>query len=322
MFRVTLSNQQFDRVRRLALALAGIELVERHRDLMERRSRRLGVCDDAGLESLLNAGERGETAATQRLLCLLTTKFTGFFRHPRHFELAARHALRAAGQRGRARLWSAGTATGEEAWSLAMAVSEAFQRSDPPVSVMATDVDVEALAFAARGEYGDSAMQAVDPGRRRRFFSCNHEAPEKPQRSAHFFSACDTVRASAATDARLSNRGLNPCDLPRLESWSVAPALRGLIEFQALNLVRSDWPREEPFDVIFCRNVLMYLEAGYRYAVLERMASLLAPGGLLLIDPTEHLGDARHWFKPSAEGVYSLRQESGKPPATTVRMYS
>jgi chemotaxis protein methyltransferase CheR len=60
-----------------------------------------------------------------------------------------------------------------------------------------------------------------------------------------------------------------------------------------------------PFEVIFCRNVLLYLAAPHRIEVLERMASLLAPAGLLFLDPTEHLGSASHLFTPRGNGVYS-----------------
>src|SRR5438552_1089535 len=112
-----LSDQQFDRTRRLALSLAGIELVERHRELLERRSRRRGIPDSAGLDSLLSAAEEGETIAQQQLLCLLTTKFTGFFRHRHHFDIATKHAQRVALRSGRTRLWSAAAATGEEPYS-------------------------------------------------------------------------------------------------------------------------------------------------------------------------------------------------------------
>jgi chemotaxis protein methyltransferase CheR len=143
-----LSNQQFSRAKRLALSLAGIELVERHRELLDRRSRRLGVLDSAGMDSLLEAVEGGETAASQRLLCLLTTKFTGFFRHPRQFQVAAEHALRAGHRRGRARLWSAAAATGKEPYSLAMALIEVFRRDDPPATILATDINEEALTDA------------------------------------------------------------------------------------------------------------------------------------------------------------------------------
>ncbi len=152
-----LTNEQFDRTRRPALRLAGIELVEHHRELPGRRRRRLGLCDAAELDALLGAAEAGTSDATGQMLCLLTTKFTGFFRHPRHFEVASGHALRAARRHGQARLCSAATATGEEPCSLAMALIEGFGRNDPPASVVATDIDAAALAVAKRGEYGAAA---------------------------------------------------------------------------------------------------------------------------------------------------------------------
>jgi chemotaxis protein methyltransferase CheR len=229
---------------------------------------------------LLHAVEQGETSATERLLCLLTTKFTGFFRNPRHFDFAAEHAMRTISERGQARLWSAGVATGEEAWSLAMSVIEAFGRNDPPASVFATDVDTEALATAHRGEYAGGAFGSLSPARRNCFFGVTGV----PQR------------------------------------WSIAPALRRLVEFQALNLVSEDWPIEGPFDAIFCRNVLMYLETRHRHAVLERLASLLAPNGLLMLDPAEHLGKAGHLFVPGADGVYSLRRGVGHTPIRNFKL--
>jgi len=272
-----LSNQQFDRTRKLALKLAGIELVDRHRELLERRGRRLGILDSAGLDSVLAAAEQGEPGATQQLLCLLTTKFTGFFRQPRQIELAAAHALRAGERQGRARLWSAAAATGEEPYSLAMALIERRQGDTPPASILATDVDPEALAFARRGEYGEAAVRALDPVRRERFFG----------------------------EARAAR------------CWAVAPAVRRLVEFRTLNLIGDTWLVEGPLDVICCRNVLMYLETRQRYGVLERIASLLAPDGLLLLDPAEHLGKAAHLFTPEADAVYRRRRACSPPCRTT-----
>jgi chemotaxis protein methyltransferase CheR len=261
-----LTHQQFDRTRRLALSLAGIELAERHRELLGRRSRRIGLRDAAGVDALLGAVEAGQGDATRQMLSLLTTKFTAFFRHPQHFELAARQALQAVGQRGQARLWSAATATGEEAWSLAMVLGEKFQTDQPPVSILATDIDEAALAVAERGDYRTRALPAVAAERRARF---------------------------------LVERGQ--------DWWSLAAGPRRWVEFRPVNLTAITWPVAGCFDVIFCRNVLMYLESCHRYAVLERMASLLAPEGLLLLDPAEHLGRAGHFFTPGADGVYSRR---------------
>jgi chemotaxis protein methyltransferase CheR len=262
-----LSNQQFDRTRRLALKLAGIELVERHRQLLDSRSRRAGLLNSAGWDSLLEAAEGEDSTAGQLLVRLLTTKFTGFFRHPRHFDLAAAHAVRAARRHGHVRLWSAGAATGEEPYSLAMALIEAFKPDDPPATILATDVDEHALDIAQRGEFSEAALKGLESGHRRRLLCEN----------------------------RVSGR------------WAVVSSVRRLVEFRVLNLAGLEWPVEGSFDVILCRNVLMYLETCHRYAVLERMASLLAADGLLMLDPSEHLGRAQHFFTQGLDGVYSIR---------------
>ncbi len=263
-----LTNEQFDRTRRLALLLAGIELAPRHRELVERRSLRAGIDGVAGLDALLGGAEEGDAEARRRLIGLLTTGFTGFFRHPWHFDVAAEHALWAAHRRGRARLWSAAAATGEEPYSLAMAVIEVFGSDDPPVTILATDIDPRALELARAGEYPDAALAALDVGRRERFFS-----------------------ESAASGRR-----------------RIADAPRRLVDFREVSLAGPVWPVEGPFDVALCRNVLMYLEESLRRAALERMASLLAPDGLLLLDPAEHLGEAAHLFGRGERGVFARRR--------------
>jgi chemotaxis protein methyltransferase CheR len=269
---VMLTSEQFDRTRKLALRLAGIELFDRHRELLAVRSRRLRLPPPTGIEGLLSAAEEGDPLASRQLIGLVTTNFTGFFRHPEHFDAAAEHALRAVHHCGQARLWSAAAATGEEPYSIAMALIEVFRCDDPPATVLATDIDADALAAAARGEYGERALKALEPGRRGRFFG-------------------------QAIDGRRCIR----------------PAVRRLVELRALNLADVAWPAEGPFDVIFCRNVLMYLEACHRCAVVARLASLLGPDGLLILDPTEHLGTAGHLFSPVADAVYRRRGASCRP---------
>jgi chemotaxis protein methyltransferase CheR len=259
------SNQQFDRTQRLALSLAGIELVERHRELLRRRIQRLGIVDSNGVDALLIAAEQGDAKARRQLLSLLTTKFTGFFRHSTHFNIAAEHALRAARYRGLARIWSAGAASGEEPYSIAMRLMEMDAGDDPPVAILATDVDMDALSVGERGEYAEAALRSLEPARRERFLK----------------------------------------EIKATRRWAVADAVRNLVEFRVLNLADVAWSLEGPFDVIFCRNVLMYLEARLRVGVLERMASLLTPDGLLMLDPTEHLGPAEALFSSSANGVFA-----------------
>jgi len=83
-----------------------------------------------------------------------------------------------------------------------------------------------------------------------------------------------------------------------------------------MNLADLVWPLDGIFDVVFCRNVLMYLEAGHRYAVLERIASMLEPGGLLLLDPSEHLGGAAELFVDRGNGAYTRRSAAGRASAS------
>jgi len=263
-----ITTEQFGRVRSLALRLAGIELFERHRDMLHRRSHRSGLAGGIELDTLLDAAEADDSEAGRRVVDLITTKFTGFFRHPRHFEIAAEQVVRAVRECGAARCWSAACATGEEPNSMAMTFLEAFACDDPPVAILATDISEVSLAAARRGEYAEPALQPMDSSRRARFFT----------------------NASAA-------------------GWQIVPEVRRLIEYQAVNLASVEWPVVGLFDVIFCRNVLMYFEACHRYAVLERMVSLLAPDGLLILDPTEHPGKAAHLFTPAGDGV-SLRRRA------------
>jgi chemotaxis protein methyltransferase CheR len=266
----TLTDEQFERTRRLALGLVGLALVDRHRALLGRRSERLGTYD--AFDALLDAAEDGKPDARRQLIELLTTNVTGFFRHPWHFHLAAEHALWAAHRCGRARVWSAAAATGEEPYSLAMALIDVFRRDDPAVTILATDIDETALAVARGAEYGEAVLAALEPTHTARF-----------------------VGESTAGRRRL------------------VPAVRRLVEFRRLNLADVVWPLDGALDVVFCRNVLMYLEAGHRYAVLERIASLLEPGGLLLLDPSEHLGGAAPLFVSRGNGAYSRPTAAGAP---------
>lgn len=80
--------------------------------------------------------------------------------------------------------------------------------------------------------------------------------------------------------------------------------------FRNLKLTDLVWAPAGPLDVVFCRNVLMYLEAEHRYAVLERLASVLAPDGRLILDPAEHLGKAAHLFGSGTNGVYPGRSRA------------
>src|SRR5262249_1904268 len=134
----------------------------------------------------------------------------------------------------------------------------------PPVTILASDIDERALVVAERAEYTESGVEALSPERRRRFL----QVGGVPGR------------------------------------WAITSPVRRLVGFRLLNLARERWSVEGPFDVILCRNVLMYLEARFRESAVQRLRPLLANKGLLILDPTEHLGAAAPLFTTSGAGVY------------------
>lgn len=274
-----LTGPQLDRIRRLALRFTGIELTARHGTLLERRVPRLEPGGLLDVDVLLEAAERGDPDGRRRFIAWVTTRYTGFFRNPEQFGPAVARAEDAVRRRGCARLWSAGTSTGEEAYSLAWATREVEAAGSSGVSILATDIDEGALAVARLGRYAEASVQELELSTR-----------------AELFEA--TERAGV---------------------WQVRPAIRARVQFRCVNLVDLVWPVSGFFDVIFCRNVLMYFEASYRYAVLERLASHLSPDALLVLDPSEHLGRAGPLFQSQGPGLWVRRPVAGSRLAPTGR---
>jgi chemotaxis protein methyltransferase CheR len=163
---------------------------------------------------------------------------TYFWRHPD--QLAALSAV-ALGGAGPLEIWSAGCSSGEEPYSLAIALLEAG-RAGRGDRIVATDVSERLLASARRGTYGPWSIRRL------------------PKALADRYLAGSEVR-------------------------SVAGEVRALVEFRRHNLVAD--PAPGAFDVVVCRNVLIYFEAPVAAEVLYRLVEALRPGGLLLVGPVE-----------------------------------
>lgn len=298
------------RLRALAQSVAGFDLEPRHLIVMLRRLSRSVLKSDhtrpeayARLDQLIRACENGDAEGLAQFIRILTTKHTSFFRNARHFDLAAEHGLWVAQKRGKTRMWCAATSTGQEPWSLAMALADVFsrqhhdqQRRHPtlavppapplPFEILATDIDLDAIAVAQAGDYSDQIERTM--------------MQASPLMSQYLHST-----------ARPSIR-------------HVDDRLRPLVRFAPLNLIDRDWPDTivaPPYDVIFCRNVLMYFDEGNRESVLCRLAGMLADDGLLFLDPAEHMGTVRGIYHSCGNGVYTLlRRQLRGGAATGVRL--
>lgn len=254
--------EDYDWVRAQVRRHAGINLSAAKQDLiynrLVRRLRALNLASFAEYRARveIEGGEMGE------IINAITTNVTAFFREPHHFETLSQLVTRRpieAGERPRLRIWSAGCSTGEEPYSIAITLFETLGPAlgDWDVKVLATDIDTRVLEVAQSGVYPLDRIEQVPVARRDRWFQ----------------------------------RGTGE----HAGSCRVRPEVGQILTFRPLNLIEA-WPVHGPFDVIFCRNVLIYFERALQTRIIRQFASLLRPGGLLFLGHSESAGEAASLF--------------------------
>jgi chemotaxis protein methyltransferase CheR len=203
-------------------------------------------------------------AAERRdMLSHLTTNFTRFFRENHHFDHLKTDVLpellNRAKNGGRVRIWSAACSDGQEPYSIALTVLSMMPNAaDYDFRILATDIDPKILALARAGAYDATALETVSPAMRKQWFS------------------------ETAVNGR--------------QKWQVDDRVKRLITFNELNLM-AQWPFKGPFDVIFCRNVVIYFDEPTQMKIWSRFAGMLAPQGHLYIGHSERVsGDAKSVF--------------------------
>ena len=261
------SRHDFDRIRKLIYQRAGISLSEAKQDMvysrLARRLRARGLQRFSDYLALLNDGDKAEWEAFTNAL---TTNLTAFFREAHHFPMLAEHALCHLGRRYD--VWCCACSTGEEPYSIAITLAEAFARLNPPMSILASDLDTQVLSKAAEGIYPIERIERVDADRVRRFFQ----------------------RGTGAQAGQVR----------------VRPELRNSVSFRRINLLEQSWPVAGPFDAIFCRNVMIYFDKHTQASILRRFAPLLRPDGLLFVGHSESLFHVSDVFRLRGKTVYEL----------------
>ncbi len=269
---LTLSADDFKSIAAMLHADAGIFLPETKATLvysrLAKRLRLLGLSSFRDYCDLV-AGQEGLDERKQMLVSL-TTNVTSFFREQHHFDYLRDHVLPPLLTEARAgrrvRIWSAGCSKGHEPYSIGMTILSLMpDAANHDVKVLATDIDTNVLAEASAGVYDESVLAAVPRAEKSRYFV-----------------------------AAKTGRG----------SMRVSDDLRGLVSFRELNLVGS-WPMKGKFDVIFCRNVVIYFDEPTQERIWGRFADLLVPNGLLCIGHSERVaGAALPLFTTAATTAY------------------
>lgn len=218
------------------------------------------------------AGERRE------MLSHLTTNFTRFFRENHHFEHLRDEVLPGLIQRaksgGRVRIWSAASSDGQEPYSIALTVFQAFPNVlDYDFKVLATDIDPKILAIARQGAYDEQALETVSPAMRKQWFK----------------------------EVEIGGR----------RKFQVDDRLKRLITYNELNLM-AQWPFKGKFDVIFCRNVVIYFDEPTQMRIWTRFGELLPVGGHLYIGHSERVsGDSKNDFDNIGITTYRYLGKNG-----------
>lgn len=262
------TSADFDRVQAMIYKRAGISLHDgKHAMVYSRLSRRLRDTGHQSFRDYLTWVESTDGPEWQEFVNALTTNLTSFFREHHHFEIFEDY-LKSKPAGASWRVWCSAASTGEEPYSIVMAAMEALG-ARANFSLMASDIDSKVLATAARGVYRLDGMKGIDSGRMQRFF----------------------LRGKGA------NEGMA----------KVKPELSQCIEFLIVNLIHDDWPFKEPFDAVFCRNVMIYFDAPTQRKVLERIHRVMKPGALLFVGHAENFSDSRDLFVLKGKTVYERR---------------
>jgi chemotaxis protein methyltransferase CheR len=265
------TKSDFERVRALIYKRAGISLADSKQEMVysriARRLRATGIVSFATYLDELEAGRMGDSE-WQSFTNALTTNLTSFFREAHHFPLLAEHLKRLQG--GPITIWCSASSTGEEPYSIAMTVCEAFNTLTPPVQIIATDIDTNVLATGANGVYGIERLDKMSAERSKRFF----------------------LRGKGEQEGMVR----------------VRPELRQLVTFKQLNLLADGWPLTGQFDVIFCRNVMIYFDKATQRKILARFVPLMKPHALLFAGHSENFLYVSEALKLRGKTVYELEE--------------
>jgi chemotaxis protein methyltransferase CheR len=272
----------FARIRELIHRRAGISLSEHKRDMAySRLARRLRARGLDSFRRYLDLLESENSAEEwEAFTNALTTNLTAFFRESHHFPILADFVKRRAQP---VSIWCSAASTGEEPYSIAMTLVEALGESQArQATVLATDLDTQVLAKGEAGIYSLEQVKQLSPERLKRFF--------------------------------LKGTG------PHAGLVKVRPELRSMIRFAQLNLTDADYGLRQPFDAIFCRNVMIYFDKPTQSQVLSRFEPLVKPGGLLFAGHSENFTYVTQAFRLRGQTVYELTRDAhghGRAPGAS-----
>ena len=252
----------FKNVQQMLFKKAGINLSDAKEAMVySRLARRIRASNLRSFNEYLALVNKSELELEQ-FINALTTNLTSFFREPHHFTALADY-LR---QHNVTNIWCAASSTGEEPYSIAMVVAEAFGSFKTPVKIIASDIDSKVLAKARAGIYPLASIAKIPQYRQKQFFH----------------------KGKGANEGKVK----------------VVDELRNMVQFKKLNLTDAKWDINGPLDVIFCRNVMIYFDKPTQLKVLKKMIGMLKPAGLYMAGHSENFNMYTNLVRPVGKTIY------------------
>ncbi|MFH0785285.1 MAG: CheR family methyltransferase [Pseudomonadota bacterium] len=266
LYEFPFTGEDFQYIRNLIYQVAGISLAPTKKDLVySRLARRLRVRQIASFSAYIQLLQNGDLQEREEFTNALTTNMTSFFREAHHFKILAKF-FETKGKAKPINIWTCASSSGEEPYSIAMTVVDYFKSFNTPVRILATDIDTHVLEKAKRGLYSLEQVQTLNPEQIKRFF----------------LKGCG------------KNEGLA----------KVRPELQQMITFRRFNLLHEQWGINEKYDIVFCRNVMIYFDKNTQRKILEKMLSCIQPNGLFFAGHSENFHHAADLFKVHGKTVY------------------
>ena len=259
-------SHEFRRLQHLLYAVSGIQLRAGKEALVRSRmAGRLHACGTRTFREYLDLVESGDGTELRELIDALATNKTEFFREAAHFDFLKSDLLPMWRRvQHPLRIWCAGCSTGEEPLSIGMLLAEE----------MSPD-----RARAARILATDVSSRSIDRARRG-LYSPRSLGVLSLERRRRFFRRTQ-----------------------RSGRWRVRPELAAMVRFARLNLMH-EWPMRGRFDLIVCRNVMIYFDAPVRQRLIERFWERTTAGGYLFVGHSESLGALSHGFRYVRPAIY------------------
>jgi chemotaxis protein methyltransferase CheR len=261
-----LKREEFEKIVGLVHGLTGMNLRDGKEELVRGRlMKRLRALRLRSFAEYIRYVHKDATGRELvQMIDVLTTNKTHFFREMEHFDFLRQHILPKIATR-RLRIWCAGCSSGEEPYTVGMVLNEDLHDLDRwDIGILATDISTRVLETARLGVYSEVAVQGLPKVLLHKYFR-PHAGPAK--------------------------------------IFEVVPSVKDLVSVAKLNLM-DDWPMTGMFDVVFCRNVMIYFKKELQQTLVKRFWDHIAPGGYLFVGHSESLSAFNHRYCYVQPAVY------------------